>query len=222
MSGIVTFMQDAVAVAFVALGVLVAISWLRRRDRSMGFLALAIILLAAVSGLGRLQAHLPFTIPLLGQINLLGFAGSGYALLLYRDSLIPLPRRWHAVAIASLAAASVILTVAQAVSASRSILTIVAVVWVLIWCACVGEPIVRFWLVARDLPAVQAWRLRSLSLGFGGLVAVLLFAISIGLLVRQPVVQVVLQVVVLAIVALLYASVAPPTWLRRTWAAPVG
>ena len=220
MNDLVRVLQDAVAVAFVALGVLVAISWLRRRDRSMGFLALAIILLAAVSGLGRLQAHLPFTIPLLGQINLLGFAGSGYALLLYRDSLIPLPRRWHAVAIASLAAASVILTVAQAVSASRSILTIVAVVWVLIWCACVGEPIVRFWLVARDLPAVQAWRLRSLSLGFGGLVAVLLFAISIGLLVKQPVVQVLFEVVVLAIVPLLYASFAPPTWLRRQWRAP--
>src|SRR2546426_574721 len=220
MNDLVGVLQDAVAVAFVALGVLVAIGWLRRRDRSMGFLALAIILLAAVSGLGRLQAHLPFTIPLLGQINLLGLAGSGSALLLYRDSLIPLPRRWHAVAIASFAAASVILTVAQAVSASNSILTIVAVVWVLIWCACVGEPIVRFWLVARDLPAVQAWRLRSLSLGFGGLVAVLLFAISIGLLVKQPVVQVLFEVVVLAIVPLLYASFAPPTWLRRQWRAP--
>src|SRR5437879_5177334 len=163
MSGIVTFMQDAVAVAFVALGVLVAINWLRRRDRSMGFLALAIILLAAVSGLGRLQAHLPFTIPLLGTLNLIGFAGSGYALLLYRNSLIPLPRRWHAVAISSLAAASVFLIAAQALSAGKTASTIVAVVWVLIWCACVGEPIVRFWLVARNLPAVQAWRLRSLS-----------------------------------------------------------
>src|SRR3989454_6982784 len=220
MNDLVGVLQDAVAVAFVALGVLVAIGWLRRRDRSMGFLALAIILLAAVSGLGRLQAHLPFTIPLLGQINLLGLAGSGSALLLYRDSLIPLPRRWHAVAIASSAAASVILTVAQAVSASKSILTIVAVVWVLIWCACVGEPIVRFWLVARDLPAVQAWRLRSLSLGFGGLVAVLLFAVSIGLLVKQPVVQVLFEVVVVAIVPLLYASFAPRTWLRRQWRAP--
>src|SRR5207244_13494093 len=101
MSGIVTFMQDAVAVAFVSLGVVVAINWLRRRDGSMGFPALAIILLAAVSGLGRLQAHLPFTIPLLSTLNLNGFAGSGYALLLYRNSLIPLPRRWHAVAISS-------------------------------------------------------------------------------------------------------------------------
>src|SRR2546421_8844284 len=220
MSDLVRYLQDAVALAFVALGVLVAIGWLRRRDRSMGFLALAIILLAAVSGLGRLQAHLPFTIPLLGTLNLIGFAGSGYALLLYRNSLIPLPRRWHAVAISSLAAASVFLIAAQTLSVGKTASTIVAVVWVLIWCACVGEPIVRFWLVARNLPAVQAWRLRSLSLGFGGLVAVLLFAISIGLLIKQPVVQVVFEVVVLAIVPLLYASFAPPTWLRRQWRAP--
>src|SRR5438477_624816 len=143
MNDLVPWLQDAVAAAFVVLGLVTAISWLRSRDRSMGFLALAIILLSAVSGLGRLQAHLPFTIPLLGTLNLLGFAGSGYALLLYRDSLIPLPRRWHAVAIASLAAASVFLIVAQALSVGRTTSTIIAVVWVLIWCACVGEPIAR-------------------------------------------------------------------------------
>src|SRR6266566_432373 len=220
MNALVPWLQDAVAAAFVVLGLVTAVSWLRSRDRSMGFLALAIILLSAVSGLGRLQAHLPFTIPLLGTLNLLGFAGSGYALLLYRDSLIPLPRRWHAVAIASLAAASVFLIVAQAASVGRTTSTIIAVVWVLIWCACVGEPIARFWLVARNLPAVQAWRLRSLSIGFGGLVGILLFAISIGFLVREPIIQVVFELAALAIVPLLYASFAPPTWLRRQWRAP--
>ncbi len=219
MNALVPWLQDAVAAAFVVLGLVTAVSWLRSRDRSMGFLALAIILLSAVSGLGRLQAHLPFTIPLLGTLNLLGFAGSGYALLLYRDSLIPLPRRWHAVAIASLAAASVFLIVAQALSVGRTASTIIAVVWVLIWCACVGEPIARFWLVARNLPAVQAWRLRSLSIGFGGLVGILLFAISIGFLVREPIIQVVFELAALAIVPLLYASFAPPTWLRRQWRA---
>src|SRR5438552_17820231 len=95
MNDLVPWLQDAVAAAFVVLGLVTAISWLRSRDRSMGFLALAIILLSAVSGLGRLQAHLPFTIPLLGTLNLLGFAGSGSALLLYRDSLIPPPRPRH-------------------------------------------------------------------------------------------------------------------------------
>jgi len=214
---LVPYLQDAVAIAFVLLGVVTAIGWLRRRDRSAGFLALAIILLAAVIGLGRLQAHLPFQIPLLGQINLVGFMGSAYALLLYRSSVIPLPRRWHAAAIVALTGASVSLFAAQAMNAGPGVLTAVAVVLVLIWSACVGEPIVRFWLVSRSLPPVQAWRLRSLSLGFGGFVAILLFAISVGSLARQPVVQVIFEVVVLAIVPLLYASFAPPAWLRRQW-----
>src|SRR2546429_435470 len=107
MKDLVPYLQDAVAIAFVALGLVTAISWLRRRDRSLGFLALAIILLAAVSGLGRVQAHLPFMVPWLGVINLAGFMASAYALLLYRDTIIPLPRRWHVVAIVALTSASV-------------------------------------------------------------------------------------------------------------------
>src|SRR5437879_7825816 len=90
MNALVPWLQDAVAAAFVVLGLVTAVSWLRSRDRSLGFLALAIILLAAVSGLGRLQAHLPFMLPWLGVIELAGFMGSAYALLLYRDTIIPL------------------------------------------------------------------------------------------------------------------------------------
>jgi len=216
---LVPYLQDAVAIAFVGLGVVTGVTWLRRRDPALGFLALAIVLLSAVSGLGRLQAHLPFTIPLVGDVNLLGFMASAYALLLYRNSLIPLPRRWHAVAIVALTAASVFLIAAQALSATRTELFAVAVVLIVIWSACVGEPIVRFWLVARDLPAVQAWRLRSLSLGFGGLVAILLLAIATGSLATQPLVQIVVELLVLAIVPLLYASFSPPSWLRRQWRA---
>ena len=219
MSQFVAFLQDAVAVAFVILGVATAAHWLRRRDRSMGYLALAIVLLAAVAGLGRLQAHLPFMIPLLSDINLLAFAGCGYALLRYRDTLIPLPRRWHAFAITSLAIASVLLVAAGAIGAPRPWLISIALAWFAVWGLCVVEPIVRFWLVARQLPSVQAWRLRSLSLGFGGLLALLLFAISVGSFVRQPATQVVIELVALAIVPLLYASFAPPSWLRRQWRA---
>src|SRR5207248_2658429 len=127
MQTLVSFLQNAVAVAFVALGVVTAITWLRRRDRSMGFLALAIILLAVVSGLGRLQAYIPIMLPFLGVIELLGFMGTAYALLL--------------------------------------------------------------------------------------------FAVSAGLLIRQPVIQVITELVALAIIPLLYASFAPPSWLRRQWRA---
>jgi signal transduction histidine kinase/CheY-like chemotaxis protein len=212
--------MDTVALAFVALGVVTAITWLRRRDRSMGFLALAIILLAVVVGEGRLQTYLPFAVPLLGATSLVGFMGCAYALLRYRDAIIPLPRRWHAAALAALVAASVpSLVIAEGLIKSPGLVLAVAIALIAVWIACVGEPIVRFWMVARNLPAVQAWRLRSLSLGFGGLVLVLLVAISLGLLVKQMALQVGIELLVLAIVPLLYASFAPPAWLRRQWRA---
>ncbi|HYL07340.1 MAG TPA: response regulator [Candidatus Udaeobacter sp.] len=217
MNAAVSYVQDAGAAAFVLLGMVTAVSWLRRRDASRGYLALAIILLAAVSGLGRVQALVGFTIPLLAQLDLVGFAASAYALLLYRDALIPLSRRWRVSALVALTAASGLLIAAEAVSASKGLQTAIAVAFIVVWCGCVGEPIVRFWLVARALPSVQAWRLRSVSLGFGGLVAVLLFAISGGLLVRQPAVQIGIELIVVAIVPLLYASFSPPAWLRREW-----
>jgi len=219
MTWLVLFLQETVAIAFVALGIATAVHWLRGRDRSMGFVALAIVLLAAVVGLGRLQAHVPFTIPLLADAELLAFAGCAYALLRYRAALIPLPRRWHVAAVASLAAASAVVFAAQVAPIPRAWQLAIVVAWLAIWCTCVGEPIARFWLVARSLPAVQASRLRSLSLGFGGLVAILVMAVALGLAIHQPAVQVATELASLAIVPLLYASFAPPAWLRRQWRA---
>src|SRR4029077_6285265 len=103
MSGVVAFMQNVDALAFIVLGVAVAIGWARRRDRPLGFLALAIVLLSSVSLLGRIPALLPFPPPLLQEISLIAFVGCGYALLRYRDSLIPLPNPWHAVAVVAVA-----------------------------------------------------------------------------------------------------------------------
>src|SRR3989442_3562714 len=160
---ILGYLMDAVAIAFVLVGIVTAARWLRRRDPSLGFLALAIILLAAVVGEGRLQAHLPFTVPLLAQLSLAGFAGSAYALLRYRDSLIPLPRRWHVAAVASLAAASGTLLVAQAVTANRAVVLAIAVAGILVWCVCVGDPTDRFLLVAPRHPAVPGSMLRALN-----------------------------------------------------------
>src|SRR5260370_38548707 len=215
MKEIVPYLQDTVAIAFVAVGLVTAYTWLRQRDRSLGFLALPILLLAAVSGLGRLQARIPIKLPFLSVIDLVAFSGIAYALLLYRNSVIPIPRRWHAVAIASLAAVSVLILDAVVFQMNRALLIGIALAYFTVWCACLIEPTVRFWLVARGLPAVQAWGLRSLSLGFGGRRALLIFAISVGLLIRQPVIQVITELVALSIIPLLYASFAPPSWLPR-------
>src|SRR5438552_3421176 len=160
MQTLVSFLQDAVAVAFVALGVVTAITWLRRRDRSLGFLALAIILLAVVSGLGRLQAYIPIMLPFLGVIELLGFMGTAYALLLYRNSVIPIPRRWHAVAIVSLAAVSVLIVGAVALSLNKALLTLVAVLLVLGWCAWPAARRARCSTATARPPRAMAWTWR--------------------------------------------------------------
>src|SRR5215472_13220018 len=122
MSQALGYLQDAVALAFVVLGIAVAIGWLRRRDRSLAFLALAILLLSVVSGVGRIQAHVPFTIPLLSQFSLVAFMGCAYALLLFRNSLIPLPRSWLVAATVAVAAASFTYFLLMAVTSNRALL----------------------------------------------------------------------------------------------------
>src|SRR2546428_11071882 len=69
------------------------------------------------------------------------------------------------------------------------------------------------------MTAVQAWWLRSLSIGFAGIVGILLFAIGAGAAATNQAVQLVIQLFVLAIVPLLYVSFSPPAWLRREWRA---
>ncbi len=223
MKDVVSFLQNLDALAFVLLGVATAVGWTRRRDRSLLWLALAIILLSFVSLLGRVPALLHVTLPLAPEVSLVAFMGSGYALLRYRASLIPLSPRWHNAAVVAMAGGSLVFLAAQYLATSdtarASLLTAAGIALVLIWSAAVVEPIVRFWLVARGLPAVQAWRLRSLSLGFAGLVAILLFAVGAGAAASSQLVQIAIQVVVLFIVPLLYVSFSPPAWLRREWRA---
>ena len=219
MKDALTYLQNAGAIAFLLLGIAVAVGWARRRDRSLGFLALAIVLLSLVSLLGRIPAG--YSPPLLAQMSLIIFMGSGYALLRFRGSLIPLPVKWHTAALVAVVVSSAGYLTVQALVAARAapinLQTGAAIVLVLVWSATIVEPIVRFWLVAADLPAVQAWRLRSLSFGFGGLVAVLLFAVGAGAFASNALVQILIQVAVLLIVPLLYVSFSPPSWLRRQW-----
>jgi signal transduction histidine kinase/CheY-like chemotaxis protein len=213
------FLQNADAVAFALLGAATAIGWARRRDRSLGFLALAIVLLSMVTLVGRIPAA--YAPPFLPELSLIAFVGSGYALLRFRGSLIPLPPRWHTAAVVALAIGVGGYFVAQVLAAqhviSTGIQTGAALLLIVVWVATIVEPIVRFWLVARHLPPVQAWRLRSLTFGFGGLVAVLIFAIGAGAFARNEVVQLVIQLCILLIVPLLYVSFSPPAWLRRQW-----
>jgi signal transduction histidine kinase/DNA-binding response OmpR family regulator len=217
----IDLLQNLDSLAFVLLGIATGVGWMRRPSRSLRWLAIAIVLISLVSVLGRIPDLLHVTPP--AALGLLMFVCSGYALLRYRASLIPLPPRWHAMAVVAMASASVCFLASQYLpvggALQANLQTAAAIAVVLIWSAAVGEPIVRFWLVAGGLPAVQAMRLRSLSLGFAGIVAVLLFAVGAGAALRSQPVQLAIQVIVLLIVPLLYVSFSPPAWLRREWRA---
>ena len=215
-------MANLDALAFLVLGVVVGVAWLRHRDPSTGWLALAIVLLSAVTLIGRIPALLGFTPPLMSQVSLVAFVGSGYALLRYRGSLIPLSRVWHAAAAIVLAGTVAAAFVATGLGASKTVQLWIAVLLIAAWAAAVIEPIARFWLVARGLPAVQAWRLRSLSIGFAGIVVLLLFLVALvgaGAKTMAAGVQLGVQVLVLLVVPLLFVSFSPPSWLRREWRA---
>src|ERR1700736_746939 len=147
MKEVLPYLQNLGAIAFFLLGVATVVVWLRHRDQSLLFLGLAIVLLSLVSLLGRITAVLHLHPPLLPEVSLVGFMASGYALLLYRNSMIPLKRGWHVIALVTIAATTVAYEVAQALSAPKSVLTWAVGVLVLAWSATVLEPIVRFWLV---------------------------------------------------------------------------
>src|SRR4029077_5708043 len=95
MSDLIAVMHNVDAVAFLVLGVVTAAIWLRDRDRSSGYLALAIVLLSVVLAFGRAMTLLHIPSPAVQLLNLVAFVGSGYALLYYRHALIPLSMKWR-------------------------------------------------------------------------------------------------------------------------------
>src|SRR5258708_2304443 len=150
-------LQYAVSLVFVLLGLVTLRDYLRQRERSRGFLALAIGLLGIVS-VGSLVQR--FTGPLgiaFSDLLVVIFLASGYALLLFRGSFIPIPPRTQWAALAALAVVAVAFIVVNPGSASTSPTLVQGVTTLLLvaaWSACVAEPIYRFWRASSHRPAV--------------------------------------------------------------------
>jgi signal transduction histidine kinase len=215
--------QDVVCLAFLALSILTASQWLRQRDASTGLMALAIGSLGLVTLIGRFTSHTGINNAFLANLSLVAFCFSGYALLEFRGTFLALGRPARLLAIGVLAVTAVIYIAIGPPPAGRppSTLQSFAVLALIIaWVACVVEPIVRFWLAARRLPAVQATRLRSLAIGYALLVVILLGAGSGGAFTRSVGFGIATQLVALLAVPALYAAFSPPAWLRRIWREP--
>ena len=221
MSVALLILQYAVTASFVALGLLTLQDWRRHRDNRHGFLALAIGLLAVVALLTRL-GDLAAGAQRAGLVDLTIalFMASGYALLRFQDTFIPLPTRvrWPVAGLAAAVAAATILSVGGSSGGPATpFQTLAAYAFVLVWSLLVGVPIVRFWQAARGRPAVQRARLRGVAVGYAAIVVILVVAGLGGTAANDPAVQILLQLIALAVVPVLYASFVPPLWLLRAW-----
>lgn len=214
----------AIEIAFVLLTVAMLADWLSHRERRRGYLALAfgsltLLVLIAPS----LSESGPYG-RLLTDVGILLFLLSGWALLMFRDSFIPLganTRRVVGGVIVLVAAFAIFVELPTSAQASHGALQSIALGAILTaWGICVAEPIVTLWLASRGRPAVEGARMRALSLGYAGLVAVIMFGTLGGSLVTYDAAQLVLNLVALAIVPMLFISFYPPAWLRRLWSQP--
>jgi signal transduction histidine kinase len=224
MSALLSVLDWAIRAAFVLLTLAAVADSVRHRDRRHAYLALAfgslttvILISAALGGSGLLGQ-------LLTDIELVVFLLSGYALLMFRDSFIPLGRVVRRAVMIGIAAVAIIGVAAQ-LSAdpqaeSSPFQAAVTVVVLLTWALCVLEPTLRMWRASVGRPAVERARLRAVSLGYAALVAEVLAVSLAGSTARNQTFTLVTSLVTLAIVPLLYVSFLPPSWLRWLWRQP--
>ncbi|TMD20970.1 MAG: HAMP domain-containing histidine kinase [Chloroflexi bacterium] len=224
MTWVLQALDIAVQAAFVALALFTLTDWLRHRDRQRVWLVVALLSLSALVVLTPAAAVIGLPGQLVTDLALVLFVLSGYALLMFRNSLIPLGRRLAAAVTVWTALVAIIGVAADLSSnpqAQRSPLQLVAVGLILVtWVLCVIEPIFRLGLASIGRPSVEGSRLRSLSLGYAGLVAVIIASTVAGPALHSTTAAVVIDLIVLIIVPLMYASFAPPLWLRQLWSRP--
>ena len=221
-------LSRAVAVGFALIGLASIWDWVRYRDQTRKYMAWALGLLGGIAllGLARNPAVQGPPALLLSLATTMGFMGSGYALVRLRGTLLPLSSRVNAVLTGGAAVSTVLMAATIFSSGSsppvRTLQVASPLLYAFAWSACVGEPAVRFWQVSGTRPAVQRARLRALSLGYAGIVIALLLSVSSSFFpstnhAAQSDLSTVLQLVALAVIPLLYASFAPPAWLRQAW-----
>ena len=222
MSELLVVLAFAIEIAFAALALRTALAWAREPDRRHGFLALGLLALA----LDIIVSPEVYVGGVAGQaatdVGVVLFLLSGFGLLMFRDSFVPLNLRTRNVAVALMivvgAAAIAVGLPGNPESIHNPIQTVVLVGIIGIWAYCILDPIVAFWLAARGRPAVEMARLRAISIGCAGVLAVFVFGTVAGAL--SDAATLVLDLVALAIVPILYVAFFPPVWLRRIWRQP--
>jgi signal transduction histidine kinase len=222
MSTIVLALQYAVAGGFLLVTVVAYREWLVWHGRSRAYLVLATGLLAAVSCLSVGAATTRgLAMALINDLTVACFLGAGFALFLFRHSLLSVGSRVLA-GLLMLCVLALAFTVAVVTLplAGVGLQTLDGAVVLVAWLACVGEPVVRLWRYSLGRPAVQQARLRALATAYAGII-VLTAIETLGYSISAvPAVRVALELLSLAIIPILYVSFSPPRWLRRLWRQP--
>ncbi|MBV8529101.1 MAG: hypothetical protein JOZ75_12365, partial [Candidatus Dormibacteraeota bacterium] len=163
------------AVAFSVLALITLADWIRHRGLQRQYLAWAIGLLALLTVTSRFNNGSGVQPRWLEAITIPVFLGSGYALILVRHSFIPMRRRTLTVLAGLVIVVCAVFVALLAPASQNNIPTpyiVATVAFVLLWLGFIIEPVMRFWTASRNRPLVQRARMRALSLGYGGIVAV--------------------------------------------------
>jgi PAS domain S-box-containing protein len=213
-------LQWAVGVALFILGALTFVDWLRHRDRTRQYLALAVGSLGILGILGRITQVHGTAGAVLTAVSIVLLMASAYAFVLFRHTLIPVSTVWLracSVAVVAVTAAAVAVNRSGSATHAMGVALAVDILLLLTWCLIVAASILRLWLVSGTLPRVQRARLRSLSAGFTGLIIALLGTIVATIASSNTSAQLAIEAVVLISMPLLGIALSPPVWLRRNW-----
>jgi Histidine kinase-, DNA gyrase B-, and HSP90-like ATPase len=168
-------LQLAIEAAFMLLALAALVDWTRHRDTRRSHLAVAFGSLTALILISpALDQAGPFN-QLSTDVAVVFLLLSGYALLMFRASFIPLAAttlRAVRIAILAVAALAIVAQLPADPQQPHVLLQSVALVAVLVtWSLCILEPIFRLWRASSRRPAVESARLRALSLGYAALLA---------------------------------------------------
>jgi signal transduction histidine kinase len=223
MADLLLVLRLAIEVAFAVLAIRTAAGWIRQPASRHGYLTLALGSLALLTLMAPALGGSGPAAQFLTDLAAVLFLVSGYGLLMFRDSLVRFgspARRVIGLGIAAVGVLAVAAKLPANPAQPHGPLQNVAVVAILaVWAACLLEPIATFWLASRGTPPVESARLRALSLGYSGLLAVVVIGTLVGSVAGEGV-TLLIDLVTLAIVPLLYVAFYPPLWLRRLWRQP--
>jgi PAS domain S-box-containing protein len=218
--GVADIIALGATAVFVVVGVLAVLDWWRRRSAPAAAIAVALALLAVLRLLGPIDDALgdpdwP------SVVQLVAFAGAGFAILEHRARLFGLATRWRVLAAAGLLVPAGLLMAGGAAveQGQASALQVAAILmFVVAWIACLVEPATKLWRESANVATVQRAQLRLLASAYVAMAVVILLGTGLVTADETPAgFSVAAEVAAAAIAGVLYLSLKPPAALRRAW-----